>query len=61
MRIEVKATTRSVKHVDRFGNPGNRIQPTIELVVDGIPFYHDCSDMETARKVAYDLSVRFGL
>lgn len=61
MKIEVKTNTRVVKHIDRFGAPGTRIQNVVEVWIDGICFVHECASPEESRTLVIRMSYALGL
>lgn len=61
MKIEVKTNTRQTKHVDRYGMPGVRSQPVVEVWIDGIPCYHECASMEEARALVIRFAYALGI
>ena len=61
MKIEAKTGTRRTRHVDRFGVPGDRIVPVVELRVDGVSFTHDCESPEQARALVIRISYALGI
>lgn len=61
MKVEVKTGTRKVKHVDKFGQPADRITPVVEVWIDGICCVHECSTGEQARALAVRLAYALGV
>ena len=61
MKIEAKTGTRRVKQLDRFGQPGDRIVPTVEVWIDGMCFTHDCESPEQARAMVIRVSYALGV
>jgi len=61
MKIDVKSGTRKVKHVDRFGVVGDKIQPVVEVWIDGICLTHDCDSPEQARAMVVRLAYALGV
>lgn len=61
MKIEVKSAVRRMKHVDRFGMPGERIQPVVEVWIDGVCCHHECNTVEEARSLVIRLAYALGV
>ncbi len=61
MKIEVKSSTRKVKHADRFGVLGDKITPVVEVWIDGICMHHYCDSPEQARALAIRIARKLGV
>jgi hypothetical protein len=57
MRIQLRASSKKVSHVDRFGTPGFKVIHTVEAFIGGVSFYHECQTAETARALVERLTI----
>lgn len=60
MKIEARTGTRQAKTVDRFGVPGHRTVPVVELWLEGECFVHECSTPEEARALVVRMTFAIG-
>jgi hypothetical protein len=61
MKIEVKSNTKRTRYVDRYGMPGMRVTPVVEVWIDGVVCYHECNTQDEARALVIRFAYALGL